>query len=340
MNPDLHHALAWLDAGLDVAVATVVSTWGSAPRQAGSQMFINERGEFWGSVSGGCVESAVIDEASELMKSGERKLLSYGVTNDMAWEVGLACGGQVEVLVERIRDRSVIELLADRSEAGMVVRAIDLETGEAELLRPELGALTGPSPSETGSAHDELIEAARAAISEGRSQVVEHDGNRIFLHLLAPPVRVLIVGAVHIAQALASMVQSAGYEVVVVDPRTAFATADRFPGVELATEWPKEAFDRIGLDRRTAVVTVTHDPKLDDPAIVAGLESEVFYLGALGSRRTHAKRVERLQGAGFDGEAIGRIRAPVGLDIGARTPGEIAASILAEIVRELRAPTA
>jgi xanthine dehydrogenase accessory factor len=207
------------------------------------------------------------------------------------------------------------------------VRATSLSTGEERLLRP-LG---------DGGDTDPLLEAARDAVLADRSMAVESESGRFFLHVFNPPVRVAIVGAVHIAQQLASMARAAGYEVVVVDPRAAFATAERFPGIELVRAWPEEAFSEIGLDHRTAVVTVTHDPKLDDPALTAALESEAFYVGALGSRRTHAARVERLTESGIADAAIRRVHAPIGLDIGARTPGEIAASVLAEIVRELRA---
>ena len=206
------------------------------------------------------------------------------------------------------------------------MRATNLATGEERLIRP----------LSEESAVDPLHGVARDAVLADRSMAVDTDSGRFFLHVFNPPVRVAIVGAVHIAQQLAAMARAAGYEVVVVDPRRAFATADRFPGIRLVRAWPEAAFSEIGLDHRSAVVTVTHDPKLDDPALTAALASDAFYVGALGSRRTHAARVERLGAAGVDDDSLGRIHAPIGLDIGARTPGEIAASVLAEIVQQLR----
>ena len=218
-------------------------------------------------------------------------------------------------------------LLEARERSEAVVLATDLETGEEELLRP-LQSATG-----TGAP---IVEAAREALYADRSCTFETDSGRTFLHVFNPPVRVIIVGAVHIAQPLSAMATSAGYVVTVVDPREAFATEERFPGIRLLKAWPEECLAELGLDRRTALVTVTHDPKLDDPALRAALASPVFYIGALGSRRNHGVRLERLRASGFSDDDLARIHAPVGLDIGALTPGEIAASILAELVQVLR----
>ena len=227
-----------------------------------------------------------------------------------------------------MRDATLRALLEARERAEAVVLATDLETGEEELLRPFQVA------EGSGGA---IVEAARQAVYADRSRTLETDSARTFLHVFNPPVRVIIVGAVHIAQPLAAMAARAGYAVSVVDPRKAFATEGRFPGVHLMKAWPAEGLAELVLDRRTAVVTVTHDPKLDDPALQAALASPVFYIGALGSRRNHGVRLERLREAGFGDDDLARIHAPVGLDVGARTPGEIAASILAEIVQVLRA---
>lgn len=225
--------------------------------------------------------------------------------------------------------RATLEaLLEPRPRSEVLVLATDLGTGEQRLLRP----------LESSEGHtDPLATAAKAAVHADRSLTVETDGTRTFLHVFNPPVQLAIVGAVHIAQQLSAMATSAGYAVTVVDPRTAFATDARFPGVALLRSWPTEGLAELGLDRRTAVVTVTHDPKLDDPALQAALASDAFYIGALGSRRTHQARMDRLREAGLGERQLQRIHAPVGLDIGARTPGEIAASVLAEIVQELRA---
>lgn len=224
---------------------------------------------------------------------------------------------------------STLSTLLDLREQGeAVVLATDLETGAEQLIRPL------QIPEGDG---DALVQAARQAVLDDRSCTFEADSARTFLHVFNPPVRVIIVGAVHIAQPLSAMAAKAGYAVTVVDPRGAFATEQRFPGIPLLRAWPAEGLAELGFDRRTAVVTLTHDPKLDDPALHAALASPAFYIGALGSRRTQSVRLERLREAGFSDDDLARIHAPVGLDIGARTPGEIAAAILAEIVRVLRA---
>jgi len=218
-------------------------------------------------------------------------------------------------------------LLADLAAKRPAVLATDLASGEARLLHP-----SDPEPGGDPA----LLAAAREAAARDESARVEVAGATFFLRVFSPPVRVIVVGAVHIAQSLARMVQLAGYEAIVVDPRRAFATEARFEGIPLVQEWPDEALARLGLDRRTALVTMTHDPKIDDPALAAALRSDAFYVGALGSRKTQAARRERLRAQGFSDPALSRIHGPVGLPIGARSPGEIAVSILSQIVGALR----
>jgi xanthine dehydrogenase accessory factor len=218
-------------------------------------------------------------------------------------------------------------LRADLAAARPVVLAIELGTGESRLIHPD---------GDGGGVDPVLLAAARAAAADDQSRQVEGPGGPIFLRVYNRPVRLVVVGAVHIAQSLAPMARLAGYGVVVVDPRRAFATEQRFDGVELSREWPDEALARIGLDRRTAVVTMTHDPKIDDPALAAALRSQAFYIGALGSRKTQAARRVRLAGMGFDEAALARLHGPVGLDIGAVSTAEIAVSILSELVACLR----
>lgn len=183
----------------------------------------------------------------------------------------------------------------------------------------------------------DIVRTAREALRHDSSRTVEHDGARYFIHSFNPPLRLVIVGAVHIAQPLARMAQLAGYDVTLVDPRGAFATAERFPGLTLIDDWPDDALEALGLDRRTAVVTLTHDPKLDDPALAVALRSDVFYIGALGSRRTHASRLSRLRELGFTDEQLGRIHGPIGLPLGGRAPAEIAIAILAQMTQVLHA---
>ena len=311
-------ALDWVKAGKGAALATVVQTWGSAPRRAGAQMVVSGAGDMLGSVSGGCVEGAVVVEAMDALEDGAPRLLEYGVSDGDAFAVGLACGGTIKVLVEPVgaampQDilQELVEARASRTACAYVV---DLQSGERRL--------------------DYSGHAARFAADRTG---VEEDG-RTFVAIHNPPLRLAIVGAVHIAQALVPMARTAGYDPVVIDPRAAFGSEARFPGERLLEDWPDEALAEVGVDARTALVLLTHDPKLDDPALHIALKSEAFYIGALGSTRTHAKRVERLTEAGFSPAQIGRIHGPVGLDIGAASPAEIAVSILAQMVQALRKP--
>lgn len=310
-------ALAWAKSGQGAVLATVVETWGSAPRQVGAQMVVSGTGEMAGSVSGGCVEGAVVLAAQEALVSGQGQVMEFGVSDDAAFAVGLACGGRIRVMVEPVGAGLPLALLeglvAARAARRPVALVVDLDGAGRQLADP--------------AAFPERFRMDRSGLSE--------DG-RQFIHIHNPPLRLFVVGAVHIAQALVPMARIAGHDVAVIDPRPAFATAARFPDVRLVDEWPDAALAAQGLDARSAVVTLTHDPKLDDPAITAALGSDIYYLGCLGSGRTHAKRVARLAAAGFDDAAIGRIHAPVGLDIGSRGPGEIAVSILAEMTQRLR----
>jgi xanthine dehydrogenase accessory factor len=219
------------------------------------------------------------------------------------------------------------ELLVDLAARRTVVLATWLATGEARVLHP-----AGPGEDED----PDLLTQAREAVLRDQSRAVDTARGEVFLRVHAPPVRLVLVGAVHVAQALAPMAQLAGLDVVLVDPRRAFASAARFPGVRIEAGWPAEALARIGLDRRTALVTLSHDSKIDDPALAAALRSPCFHVGALGSRRTHAARRERLYAEGFSEADVDRIRGPVGLAIGAISPGEIAVSVLAEVVARLR----
>lgn len=308
-------ALAWHRAGKGAALATVVQTWGSAPRRVGSQLAISGQGEIAGSVSGGCVEGAVVAEALDAMDAGRPMMLEYGVTDGDAFAVGLACGGTIRVLVEPVGPVLPEALLADlvAARAGRV-----------------------PVAYVTGMQVDRRLERrGHAARFRMDRSGFEEDG-RTFVAIHNPPLRLVVVGAVHIAQALVPMARIAGYDPVIVDPRESFASAARFPGETILHDWPDEGLRAVGLDARTALVLLTHDPKLDDPALAEALRAEVFYIGALGSTRTHARRVARLAEAGFSGAEIARIHAPVGLDIGAAAPAEIAVAILAEMTRVLR----
>jgi xanthine dehydrogenase accessory factor len=321
----LSKALEWLAEGRGVALATVIQTWGSAPQPVGSQLLIDTDGNFLGSVSGGCVEAEVIIEAAEVIASGEPKALEYGVEDDTAWRVGLACGGAIRVFVEKIAPGDD----ADGGTLPRLVGAIQTRQRVALVTHLATGAQTvARSPTDAGP---ELAPALDDAFRRGRSVALEGSGGEIFINVFNPAVRLIIVGAVHVAQPLAPMAHALGYDVVIVDPRSAFATEERLGDAAIVRDWPDEALPKIGMDGRTALIALTHDPRIDDPALIAALASEAFYVGALGSRKTHAKRVERLLQAGVAAADIERIHAPVGLDIGAQGAGEIAVSIIAEI---------
>lgn len=321
MTPDTDDipqiALDWHREGRKVALATVVETWGSAPRPVGAQLVIDGEAQMMGSVSGGCVEGAVVTEALDAVEDGRPRLLDYGVSDDEAFAVGLACGGRIRVHVDTVGgtlpEAVLSELVEARAARRPVALVVDLDGTGRQIVGPD---------------------AAPDRFRLDRSGIEPDD--RTFMGIHNPPLRMVVVGAVHIAQPLVAMARLAGYDPVIVDPRPAFGAAARFPGQTILDDWPDEALAAHGLDARTAVVTLTHDPKLDDPAIRTALGSDVFYLGCLGSTRTHAKRVARLEEAGFTADDIARIHAPVGLDIGGRSPAEIAISIMAEVTQTLR----
>ncbi len=310
-------ALAWHREGTGAVLATVVETWGSAPRPVGSQLAVSGAGEIQGSVSGGCVEGAVIVEAQEALETGTSRLLTFGVSDDEAYAVGLACGGTIRVLVEPVGQEVPEDLLAEvvarRAARAPVGYVVDLDDWARRLIG---------------------VETAPARFRADRSGVEEDQ--RTFIAVHNPPLRMVIVGAVHIAQALVPMARLAGYDLVIIDPRGAFAQDHRFPGEDIREDFPDEVLPEFGLDARTAVVTLSHDPKIDDPAIEAALSSDCFYLGCLGSTRTHAKRIDRLSGRGIPEAQLARIHAPVGLDIGSKSPAEIAISVMAQITQTLR----
>lgn len=309
-------ALKWHQDGTGAVLATVVQTWGSAPRRVGSQLVISGKGDIQGSVSGGCVEGAVIMEAMDVLESGAGKMLEFGVSDEDAFAVGLACGGTIRVWIEPVGaalpEALLADLVAARAAREPVAYVINTDTGDRRLDR---------------SGHESRFAMDRSGFE---------DDEATFVGIHNPPLRMVIVGAVHIAQALVKMARITGYDPYIIDPRDAFASEARFPGETILTDWPDEAVDEIGLDTRTALVLLTHDPKLDDPALERALTSKCFYIGALGSTRTHAKRVERLGKAGYTDDKIARIHGPVGLNIGAAGPSEIAVSIMAQITSALR----
>jgi xanthine dehydrogenase accessory factor len=321
-------ALDWQRMGRRVALATVIQTWGSAPQPVGSLLLIDSDGNFMGSVSGGCVEAEVIAETADVIASGEAKTLEFGVEDKTAWSVGLACGGAIRIHVGSLVDGeagAMLQTLAEDIEARRPVALLThLATGERLLARSSWDLTQGLTPF--------LEEAFR----RDKSLVATGEHGDVFIDVFNPRVRLIIAGATHIAQPLAAMARALDYDVVIIDPRHAFATEERFGSVKLVREWPDEALPEIGVDSRTALIALTHDPKIDDPCLIHALQEQAFYVGALGSKVTHAARIERLIETGVPREAIGRIHAPIGLDIGAQGAAEIALAIVAEITAVTR----
>ncbi|MDV3458976.1 XdhC family protein [Sphingomonas sp. HF-S4] len=289
--------------GARMALATVVSTWGSAPRPRGSHMLVHADGRFEGSVSGGCVETDILATAAEVIAGAPAVVKTYGVADAAAWEVGLPCGGQIAVLVQPVSTGGFPPELFDAIEAAQAAGTpLDVAT--------DLG--TGQS----------------IAGSEGD-----------FVNRYDPPRRLLIVGAVQIAQRLAGLARELGIVTYVIDPRGRFLTEERFPGVTLDDRWPDEAVTALKPDPATAVVTLSHDAKIDDAALIAALAHPTGYVAALGSRKSHAARLDRLRAAGIAETDLGRIEGPAGMRIGAIGPAEIALSIAAAMVRSFHADT-
>jgi xanthine dehydrogenase accessory factor len=305
----------WRSRGDRVAVARVVATRRSAPRPVGSKLIVSERGELAGSVSGGCVESEVVEAAREVLAGGEPRLLTYGISDDLALSVGLPCGGEIDVWVSEPEPALLEELAAISRDDRRAVALVDLEGGTERLL------------------HDGEDAAADELIRGGHSKVVELEGTRVFADVFGPPPRLFVYGAVDTADALCAAAGGLGWHTIVADARGRFATPDRLPNAdEILVAWPEEALARVQPDHATAIVVLTHDDKFDVPMLSGALRTDAFYVGALGSRRNQERRRERLLEAGVDEASLDRISGPAGLDIGAHTPAETAISMLAEMM--------
>jgi xanthine dehydrogenase accessory factor len=320
-------------AGTPPGRAVVTSVWGSAPRPEGACLLATADGRLAGSVSGGCVESAAAVEVAEAIGRGTPRLVTYGVSDERAWEVGLACGGTIRVFVEPTIRPEVLE--AARGPGGVVVATV-LEgagAGSALVMRDD-GTERGSLPA--GIDRGAVADAARRALAVAASSTMELPGPggtaRVFLEVFARRPTLVIFGGVHIAAALVPLAKALGYRTVVADGREAFLSRERFPDAdELVLGWPEEAFARVGIDAATYVCVLSHDPKFDEPALEIALRSKAAYVGAIGSRKTQTARRERLRAAGFGEAELARLRGPIGLDLGGRQPVETALAILAEI---------
>lgn len=332
MEEILETILSWETQGLDYTLATVIQTWGSAPRPVGSVMAISENLDMAGSVSGGCVEGAVVKEAKAVMENGKPRILAFGVSNDQAWSVGLTCGGKVTVFLEPVsRQKSLNKVLYEclqKNDPCILVSQLQEDAHERSLVFPD-GSQEGPALP------PQLVEAALDAYRNRESLQISLDSGEWFIRIFPRPSRLLIIGAAHIAVDLVHLAHYFGFEPIVIDPRGIFTDRTVFstPPKELIRDWPAEVLPKFEFDAYTYAVLLSHDPKIDDQALYLLMESDIAYIGALGSRRTHAKRVARLEAAGYSAEAIGRIHGPIGVPISARSAREIALSIIAELIK-------
>ena len=300
----------WLKDKRKIALATVISTWGSSPRPVGGQMAIDQNGEIIGSVSGGCIEGAVITEGIKSLNDGKTRVKDYGISNDMAWEVGLACGGELKVLIQplQIEDKIIFSIVESIRKREVIKLRINTKSGLRTIDK---------SISQQSSSFNQLMNE--------------------FIHIIDPKPRLFIIGAVHIAQELVKLATIADFEITLIDPRDHFATKKRFPNCQIINDWPDNALSKFKFDKATHLVTLTHDPKIDDPALIYSLKKNIGYVGSLGSKKTHQKRCERLSLLGFNQNDLNKIHGPIGLDIKAKNPAEIAISILGEIIQFRRA---
>lgn len=326
----------WQAENQPVAMATVVQTWGSAPRKEGAKMAVTPDGRMAGSVSGGCVEGAVFEESVAALENGRPKLLHFGVADETAWDVGLACGGTIEVFVEGL-DAAAYALMQELITQEKAGASITIIRGPEGTVGQKLTvARDGRTVGTLGPELDALALAAEKKL-QSPQRVQLTDEVEVFVDTVRPSPTLVMVGGVHIAVALTQYAKVLGFQTIVVDPRRAFGSEARFPHVDkLLQAWPKKAFAEIEVTPETAVALLTHDPKIDDPALEVVLNSPAFYIGALGSSKTHAKRVARLQEKGIGEDKIARLHAPIGLPIGAVTPEEIALSVMAEIIKAYR----
>ncbi len=355
MKELLDTVVAWETSGIDLAEvgrAVVVRTFGSAPRPEGAVLLYASDGRIAGSVSGGCVEGAAAEEIERARATGHARVIRYGISDEQAWDVGLACGGTIDVLVEPVTPAVVIDAARRSVGAGGHGSAVitplppdspsaefgahqpgDGAAPEPELIVDDGGGMTGTIGSAT--ADQRLVGSATEALARGLSRTVDIEGRAYFIEVFPVRPRLVMVGGVEVARSLARLAGELGFETVVVDGRAAFATAERFPAVdELVIGWPDEVADQIGLGPNDAVAVLSHDVKFDEPAIVEALRRGCRYVGAVGSRKTQAERRTRLLAAGVSETDLGRLRGPVGLDLGGRAPAETALAILAEIVAE------
>jgi xanthine dehydrogenase accessory factor len=333
--PDLDQ---WLSAGERIALATVVDTWGSSPRPVGSKMGITASGGISGSVSAGCVEGAVVEEGQTILRKDGVRLLHYGISDDTAFGVGLMCGGKIEIFVRPL-NVDFYPHVRDAVVQGRCAAIASIIAGGSEIIGREWVWIDGEGFLGNANAPldqivQTLIEEAVRAGKPRRLEITDPQEATLFIDVMLPAPTLVAVGGVHVSIALVQMARILGYHTVVIDPRRTFASQARFPQVDhMLQVWPDEAFRQHPLTSTSAVAVLTHDPKIDDPALIIALKSPAFYVGALGSKRTQGLRRERMIEAGITPAQLERLHGPIGLNIGAHTSEEIALSILAEVMQ-------
>jgi xanthine dehydrogenase accessory factor len=325
----------WQANDKNIALATVVQTWGSAPRGIGGKMAFTPDGKITGSVSGGCVEGAVIQAGAEVLESGRPQLLHFGVADENAWNVGLACGGQIDVFVQPLY-KDLFPQFEAALHANRPYAVATVVRGPVDLLGGVMLVSNGVQLASSIPAawREPVAGAVQHALKSGTSKSAAlPDGVEVFVEVVAPKAALVVVGGSHMSIALTRLAEVIGYRTVVVDPRRAFGSEARFPHIdELIQAWPDEAFDQLDLTADTAIVMLTHDPKIDDPALQIALRSPAFYIGVLGSGSNQVKIRERLGAAGLSAEQIARLHGPIGSKMKSASPEEIALTIMNEIV--------
>lgn len=332
MQDILQTVNAWQCANEKIGIATVTTTWGSAPRREGAKMAFKADYAMIGSVSNGCIEGAVIEAGLRSFKRGSGQLLEYGLTNDEVLSVGLSCGGQIRVFVEPLDADwwTAIEAIVQANEAAYTVTCIEGElVGEKVLFDSNMTPIyrTANIQPETTRQWAQLAEGLK------KSQEIQHANAVLFVDVHLPPPHLIIIGGAHVAMPLHTIAKTLGFRMTLIDPRTAFASAERFPQVDtIMHEYPHDALAKLKLDQHTYMAVLAHDPKIDDPALLTALAHEIAYIGVLSSKRSHEDRCKRLREKGISDEQLAQLHTPIGLAIGSRTPEEIALSIMAEIV--------
>ena len=337
--------LKWVESGEPFVLARVIQTWRSAPRKSGAGMLIGKGMRVAGSVSGGCIEGAVIEEALDTLEGGESRRLSFGVGDDMALSVGLSCGGEVSVLLEKhwafsddpntTKVWDTLQKCISKNKPAILISMLPHENGSSSedpailLILPD-----GKNVGSIQNNHEEAVALAEEAYKERENRIVELGGREYFIQVFPRRDLLLIIGAGHITIPLIRFAKALDFHTIVIDPRGVFATPSRFPVPpdQLISRWPDDVLPELPLNEDTFAILLTHDPKIDDPALHILLKNNLPYIGALGSSRTHAKRCSRLEEAGFDTTTIAQIKGPAGADIGAQTAAEIALSMITEVV--------